>query len=121
MKVSRVCARVEFADAEKTETQANVVLRCRVRGAAPARHDTAMDQAAAPKGAQDDTVLFEISRATGALSRLVIRQSGGVQVEFRFTNWQMNPPVSEAMFRFQVPVGVAIVNGELPAGEADVK
>jgi len=121
MKVSRVCARVDVADAEKAETEANVVLRCRVRGAASAPRNAATGEAAAPQGAQDDTVLFEISRATGALSRLVIRQSGGVQVEFRFTNWQTNPPVSEAMFHFQVPVGVAIVNGELPAGEADVK
>jgi outer membrane lipoprotein carrier protein len=121
MKVSRVCARVEVAAAEKAETPANVVLRCRVRGASSAPRDAATDDAAAPNGAQGDTVLFEISRATGELSRLVIRQSGGVQVEFRFTNWQMNPLVSEAMFHFQVPVGVAIVNGELPASEADVK
>jgi outer membrane lipoprotein carrier protein len=136
MKVSRVCARVDFAEAEKSETSANVVLRCRVRGASSTSRDatksgaatgnatpgdgTAND-AAAPKSRQDETVLFEINRTTGELSRLVVRQSGAVQVEFRFTNWQMNPPVSEAMFHFQVPVGVAIVNGELPAGEASVK
>ena len=66
-------------------------------------------------------MLFEINRSSGELSRLVIRQSGGVQVEFRFAKWQMNPLVSEAMFHFEIPVGVAIVNGELPSGEVGVK
>src|SRR6266480_2621036 len=84
MKVSRVCARVDFAEKEKPEDEANVVLRCRVRGAASGPRDAAADNAATPKGGQDDTVLFEINRATGELSRLVIRQGGGVQVEFRF-------------------------------------
>ena len=123
MKVSRVCARVELADKEKPESESNVVLRCRVRGASTADHALAQpaDDTAAPKDAQDDTVLFEIARDTGELAHLVIRQSGGVQVEFHFAKWQFNPPVAEAMFHFQVPVGVAIVNGELPSGEAGVK
>jgi outer membrane lipoprotein carrier protein len=126
MKVSRVCARVDFADKEKPEDEATVVLRCRVRGAASDRGTSVTNDAAAPKGGHDDgghddIVLFEIGRQTGELSRLVIRQGGGVQVEFRFAKWQMNPPVPEAMFHFQVPVGVAIVNGELPAGEPGVK
>jgi outer membrane lipoprotein carrier protein len=120
MKVSRVCARVDFADKEKPEHQADVILQCKVRGTPPDRSGSETHDAA-PKGAQEDIVLFEIGRRTGELSRLVIRQSGGVQVEFRFAKWQMNPPVSEAMFHFQVPLGVAIVNGELPAGEPGVK
>jgi len=33
----------------------------------------------------------------------------------------MNPPVPDSLFRFEVPVGVAIVNGDLPAGDATVK
>jgi len=52
---------------------------------------------------------------------LLVRQSGGVQVEFRFENWRMNPPVPDSLFRFDVPLGVAIVNGELPAGDTAVK
>jgi outer membrane lipoprotein-sorting protein len=66
-------------------------------------------------------VFFEIARETGELSRLLVRQSGGVQVEFRFENWRMNPPVPDSLFRFDVPAGVAIVNGELPSGDAAVK
>jgi hypothetical protein len=33
----------------------------------------------------------------------------------------MDPPVPAALFRFDVPMGVVIVNGELPAGDAAVK
>jgi outer membrane lipoprotein carrier protein len=121
MKVSRVCARVDLAESEKPESEGTVVLRCRVRGAGPGHERGAADDAAARKGGKDDTVLFEIARETGELARLVVRQSGGVQVEFRFAKWQMNPLVAEAMFHFQVPIGVAIVNGELPPGEPGVK
>jgi outer membrane lipoprotein carrier protein len=126
MKVSRVCARVELDPSERPTSEANVVLRCRVRGA-PAddsgqRNDSqAADVPASPNGGQRDTVLFEIVRETGELARLLVRQSGGVQVEFRFENWRMNPPVPDSVFRFEVPPGVAIVNGELPAGDAAVK
>ena len=42
-------------------------------------------------------------------------------MEFRFENWRMDPPVADSLFRFDVPLGVAIVNGELPAGDASVK
>jgi outer membrane lipoprotein-sorting protein len=76
---------------------------------------------AAPRDAQGDTVWFEVVRETGELVRLLVRQSAGVQLEFRFENWRMNPPVPDSLFRFEVPAGVAIVNGELPAGDAAVK
>src|SRR3984893_4639627 len=126
MKVSRVCARVELDPSERPTSEANVVLRCKDRGA-PAddsgqRNDSqASGVPASPNGGQGDTVLFEIVRETGELARLLVRQSGGVQVEFRFENWRMNPPVPDSVFRFDVPTGVAIVNGELPAGDTAVK
>jgi outer membrane lipoprotein carrier protein len=124
MKVSRVCARIELAPNEKTISEADVILRCQVRGATP---DTNVNRAqdselsGASSGDQNDLVFFEIVRDTGELARLLVRQSGGVQVEFRFENWRMNPPVRNSMFRFNVPPGVAIVNGELPADNASVK
>jgi len=126
MKVSRVCARVELDSSERPTNEGNVVLRCKVRGAPadgpdqPDDRQTA-DVPASPHGGQGDTVLFEIARETGELARLLVRQSGGVQVEFRFENWRTNPPVPDSLFRFDVPPGVAIVNGELPAGDAAVK
>jgi outer membrane lipoprotein carrier protein len=126
MKVSRVCARVDLAPNERPASDGNAVLRCQVRGADPgiidaqgAHHNEG--GLASPPGGQGDTVFFEIVRQTGELARLLVRQSGGIQVEFRFENWRMNPPVPDALFRFEVPAGVAIVNGDLPAGETTVK
>jgi len=126
MKVSRVCARVELAERERATGEGNVVLRCQVRGASadgadPHNNRQDADVSSAPNGGQGDTVFFEIVRGTGELARLLVRQSGGVQVEFRFENWRMNPPVPDSLFRFDVPLGVAIVNGELPTGDAPVK
>jgi outer membrane lipoprotein carrier protein len=121
MKVSRVCAKVELAAREKAEAEQDVVLRCDLRASGP-------DPSGKDSGAQtisdsgkSDAVFFEIVRATGELVRLVVRQSGGVQVEFRFANWRFNPPMPDSAFRFEVPVGVAIVNGELPAVDTAVK
>jgi outer membrane lipoprotein carrier protein len=126
MKVSRVCAQVELASREKAIHEGNVVLRCQVRGAPPdsagprdARQEAEVP--ASPRGGRGDTVFFEIVADTGELARLLVRQSGGVQVEFRFENWRMNPPVPDSLFRFDVPLGVAIVNGELPAEDPPVK
>jgi outer membrane lipoprotein carrier protein len=117
MKVSRVCGRVQFAASEKAAQEGNVVLQCILRGTGPDLAAEA-DAAGLRSGERGDLVFFEIARATGELQRLVVRQSGGVEVEFRFKNWVMNPPVSDAMFRFEVPPGTAIVNGELPANLA---
>jgi outer membrane lipoprotein carrier protein len=109
MKISRICARVELADSVKPLREGNIVLRCRVRGenknAASADQS---DSALAANGT--DAIFFE-------LARLLVRQAGGVEVEFRFENWRFDPPIPETMFRFQPPAGVAIVNGELANGK----
>jgi outer membrane lipoprotein carrier protein len=120
MKVSRVCARVELAAHETAEREGQVVLECTVRGAGAERPKESAG-VAGTAGREDDIVFFEIVRDTGELVRLLVLESGGVQVEFRFENWRMDPPVPDSLFRFKAPVGVAIVNGELPAGDAAVK
>jgi outer membrane lipoprotein-sorting protein len=103
-----------------------VVLRCRVKGAGSGDKNTKnpnpeQDTLAAPAGSLNDVVLFEVDRRTGELARLIVRQSGGVEVEFRFENWHLDPPLPESLFKFEVPTGVAIVNGELPQGDEPVK
>jgi outer membrane lipoprotein carrier protein len=121
MKVSRVCAGGEMADTEKP-AQGNVVLHCWLRGAEPDRPATR--ESAKPNTSDfptGDAVFFEINRQTGELVRLLVRQRGSVQVEFKFTAWRFNPPVQDALFHFAVPSGVTIVNGELPSGDAGVK
>ncbi len=47
-------------------------------------------------------------------SRIVIREPGGIETEFNFTKWESNRPLPEAMFHFQAPAGVAIVEGGGP-------
>src|SRR6266404_5381430 len=112
MKISRICAKVEIAEDEKPLREDNAVLRCRVRGEKKDAENAARpDSVLGANGT--DGVFFEISRDTGELARLIVRQAGGVEVEFRFENWRFNPPTPETMFRFEPPPGVAIVNGEL--------
>jgi outer membrane lipoprotein carrier protein len=134
MQVSRVCARVNLAPAnEKAESEGNVVLRCELResGERSPNGMPSLGEASAQAGqkspaapaasAKGDEVLFEVASFNGELARLLIRQGGGVQMEFRFANWRLDPPLPDSMFRFEVPAGVAIVNGELPVGEVGVK
>lgn len=129
MKVSRVCAHVDLAANERALSENDVVLRCRVKGESggdkapkgPKGSSDEQDSLAAPAGSQDDLVLFEIDRRSGELARLSVRQKGGVEVEFRFENWHLDPPLPQEMFKFEVPPGVAIVNGELPQGDQAVK
>ena len=115
MKVSRVCARVEPAIDEKPESPDHVVLFCKVRGAgSDARKQGSQDPPAQSVDA-GEAVFFEIVEDSGELVRVLVREAGGVAVEFHFTNWHLDPPVDDALFHFRVPSGVAIVNGELPA------
>jgi len=108
MKVSRICAKVESAPDEKLEASEDIVLRCELRGAT------------SPKQGGQEAVLFEVSRNSGELVRVLVRDAGGVGIEFHFKDWQADPPVPDSVFRFTVPLGVAIVNGALPADKLSV-
>jgi outer membrane lipoprotein carrier protein len=121
MRVSRVCAEVQLTAIEKAERQDHVLLRCVVRGAERQRPSRAASELTSQDSGPRDAVFFEIVRDTGELVRLLIRQSGGVQIEFTFENWRLNPMLPNSFFRFEPPEGVAIVNGELASSEGDVK
>jgi outer membrane lipoprotein carrier protein len=121
MRVSRVCASVEAAVGEKPEREDHVVLRCILRGAKHQSGGQGANGLGLEDDARHDAVLFEISTDTGELARLLIQQSAGVQIEFKFENWRMDPPLADSLFRFEPPLGVAIVNGELAAGDTNVK
>ena len=43
------------------------------------------------------------------ITRLLIREPGGIETEFRFAEWRQNPLLQEALFHFSAPPGVAIV------------
>jgi outer membrane lipoprotein carrier protein len=104
MKLSRVCSRVQLADHEQPLDPKNVVLDCQLRG-----------ESAAKSANRETTVLLELARGTGELTRIRVRDPGGLSLEFRFENWRFDPVVAAGQFEFHLPEGVAIVNGELPA------
>jgi outer membrane lipoprotein carrier protein len=111
MKVSRICARVTVDTSTRAVIASNVVLRCELRGSAPAR-----DRDASPASEKDSArVLFEVNPVNGELARILVTDPGGVQVEFQFTNWQFDPQLDSKVFRFEPPRGVAIVDGDLAA------
>src|SRR6267378_128491 len=96
MKISRICSRVELAERENPLREEDAVLHCIVRG----QPKTAANASSAdnPFGNEAaDAIFFEVNRDNGELARIIVRQAGGIQVEFRF----------------ETPPGVAIVNGEL--------
>ena len=113
MKISRVCSRVELADGETPLRDGDSMLRCRVRG----QKQSAVETESVLGTGASDAVFFEVARDTGELARLIVRQAGGIEVEFRFENWRFDPALPDTMFRFDPPAGVAIVNGELTDGK----
>ena len=124
-KVSRVCARVELAPDQPPEKPGDAVFSCTLRGSVDSKTRSANKNANtgeaskltshAPQNSdQEDTVLLEIAPESGELVRIVVRNKGGVGIEFHFANWVDNPPIAEALFHFEPPKGVAIVNAELP-------
>ena len=114
-KLSRLCARIELAS-DVSAAPGNSVLRCLPRGLSPAesRDDSrSSSPAALDPLASGDTfreLLLEVVPSTGELARVLVRESAGIEIEFRFANWQWNPPLSEVLFHFQAPAGVAIVS-----------
>lgn len=120
MKVSRVCASVRAASEMKNETPGNVILRCDVRGAGTQTKDPDSSGTSAHGGEAGDAVFFELVKKTGELVAVTINDPGGVGIEFHFANWRADPALDASLFQFRAPQGVAIVNGELPAGNGGI-
>lgn len=118
MKVSRVCARVEAALTEKPESPDHAVFFCQLRGTDPAHNNQSSREPSRQTGDRGEIVFFEIVKNTGELVRVLVKEPGGVGVEFHFANWKWDPPLADSLFRFAAPSGVAIVNGELPHDNA---
>jgi len=122
MKISRVCESVRFAEQQVPESDTNAMLYCVLRGTDVKQssngHASDEERKLSETG---EAVYFEVVGNTGELVRVLVKSAGGVAIEFRFTNWLSDPPVSDSLFRFAVPPGVAIVNGELPSGQNVIK
>ncbi len=117
MKLSRICARIDLAGAEKPEKDGDVVLSCLLKGSETKADRTARNDAV---HAKRDMLILEVAQDTSELVRIVLRGSGGVDLEFKFNDWQFDPAVPDSFFRFEVPPGVAIVNGESPVGNGGI-
>src|SRR5467141_992639 len=120
MKISRVCEHVLPAIDERPENPEHAMLFCQLRGAASKPPKGSLGESPSQKPFNSESVFFEIDMNSGDLVRVLVRDPGGVGIEFSFTNWRMDPQVPDSLFRFDVPKGVAIVNGELPAGQGGV-
>jgi outer membrane lipoprotein-sorting protein len=142
MKLSRVCSRVEIAPHEAPLNAGDVVLACHLRGerktksadassrekqnesqrgARGSSADASRDISSGDTTSQDTSVFLEVAPDTGDLIRVLVIDKGGVNLEFRFANWQFNPVIAESAFEFHPPEGVAILNGELPVQNETMK
>ena len=116
-KLSKVCSRIAPAKSEPAEGPGNVVVFCALRGAQDKQEPSGGDEPSGQASGQQATAFLELDPETGELARVLVRQPGGVSLEFHFARWQFNPPLPESLFRFSPAPGTAIVNGELPSGE----
>ena len=114
MNVSRICARVQLDPQAGPLDAHGVMLQCVLRGSQPERPREA-DNAVRLLDSEAAGVSFELNGATGELLRIVVFDPGGVQIEFRFADWQFDPHLDGGKFRFEPPLGVAIVDGVMAA------
>jgi outer membrane lipoprotein carrier protein len=121
MKLSRVCVRVLAATDEKPEDPEHAMLYCELREAGAKSSKESSGAVPSQRPVNSEAVFLEVDARSGDLVRVLIRDPGGIAIEFHFANWQMDPPVADSLFRFEPPKGVAIVNGELPLGDSAVK
>lgn len=108
-KLSRFCGRIELADA-RVSAAGNVVLRCLPKTREPASGDRRLAEAA-----PFQETLIEVD-ASYRLVRVLVREAGAIETEFRFAGWQENISVAEMLFHFLAPAGVAIVDEALLSG-----
>jgi len=88
---------------EHSSTADNTLLRCTPRVGSDDADQMISD------------VLLEAD-ADNRLVRVVIRQPGKLETEFRFGGWEENLPIAETKFHFVPPPGVAIVDESTLAG-----
>jgi len=116
MKLSRVCEQVLPAIDEKPENPEHAMIYCQLRGAGSKSTKESSRESPSQNPRNGEAVFLEIDINSGDLARVLIRDPGETAIEFHFTNWRMDPPVPDSLFRFEAPKGVAIVNGELHLG-----
>lgn len=113
--LSRFCKRIDLLPQPGANGAAT--LRCQPRGTsgaadASSNHPTSPARNASPEDPGEiREVLLDVDPQDGWLTRVLIHQAGGVELEYDFGRWQMDMDLPESMFHFQAPKGVAIVDG----------
>lgn len=115
--LERLCSQIDLVSQSGVPPE-RAVLRCLPKGAGQDHRGT---ESRSPQGLLEGSdyteVLLEVDSSTGELERIEVRQPGAVELEYRFGDWLTDIPLSADLFRFQVPLGVAIVDAEgLAAG-----
>lgn len=110
--LSRLCSRVDLTE-QKGVPATHAILRCLPKGE---KNESAppgsVQPAGGPSGDVDFTeVLLEVDKSSGELARIEILQPGGIELEYRFGDWRTDITLPDPMFQFQVPIGVAVVDG----------
>lgn len=107
--LSRLCGKVDIVDPSSATADGpdarpsepgNTVLRCTPRSGSS-------------ESADASNLLRKVFLETDPhawLVRVVLRESGNIETEFRFGNWEENIPIPEAQFHFQPPPGVTVVD-----------
>lgn len=110
-KLSQLCEKLDVSG-NPPGKRGNIVLSCRPKGEKQKAKDAEGDNleaSIAPIDQQFDEVLLELDPESGELADVRVLQPGGIELEYRFGNWQENLPLAESLFHFEAPVGVAIV------------
>ncbi len=105
---SRLCRTIDVVATEdkpddRPIATGDTILHCVPRNESPGTEGDVSD------------VLIE-SDPAAHLVRLLIRQPGNLETEFRFGNWEENLPIPEAKFHFAPPPDVAVVDQATLAG-----
>jgi outer membrane lipoprotein carrier protein len=111
-RLSQLCDRIDVAK-QPPGIPGNMVLRCLPRGETRAGQPGGEEGIAglASPSQGFDQVLIEVNPETGELADIRVLEPGGIELEYRFGNWEENLPLAQSLFHFQAPVGVAIVDG----------
>jgi outer membrane lipoprotein-sorting protein len=112
--LSRLCSRIDLVF-QKTAPAGHSILRCWPKGEKdlrpPAGAASSQDSTELPGAGDFTEVLLEVNSSNGQLASVRIGQAGGIEIEYRFGDWQEGLPLPEEMFQFRPPPGVAIVDG----------
>src|ERR1700683_2590718 len=105
--IARLCSQVLLLKDETPATAGDVTLRCTPRGA----DNSAVDKKSNPSadlangsaltGGDSDEIreiLMEVDPKTGWLASVVIYQTGGVELQYRFARWEENIAIPELFF-----------------------